>query len=175
MFFVGYAEHDGRHGLPELRGNEGSGTARRTEGPAPAQQFTGAGKPADVPGIRGRGSGEAAIVAVPSGEGLQRREQHGAPDEAEDAREQEPHGAACKCGEAIYNSLRGGQRGQHGRNESQEFDAYAKNMHQIAMLGALSWLTVAAEADRALRRGKFTGGPDYIGVTVPDELGGTDE
>lgn len=56
------------------------------------------------------------------------------------------------------------------------FDAYTKNMHQIAMLGALSWLTVAAEADRALRRGEFTGGgPDYIGVTDPDELGGTDE
>lgn len=56
-----------------------------------------------------------------------------------------------------------------------EFDAYTKNMHQIAMLGALSWLTVAAEADRALRRGEFTGGPDYIGVTDPDELGGVDE
>jgi hypothetical protein len=50
-----------------------------------------------------------------------------------------------------------------------EFDAYTKNMHQIAMLGALSWLTVAAEADRALRRGKFTGsGPGYIGVTDPE-------
>ena len=121
VFFVGYAEHDGQHGLPELRGNEESGTARRTEGAAPAQQFEGAGRPADVPGIRGRGSGETAIMADTGGEGLQRREQHGAPDEAEDAREQEPHGAACKCGEAIYNSLRGGQRGQHGRNESQEF------------------------------------------------------
>lgn len=45
--------------------------------------------------------------------------------------------------------------------DATEFDAYAKNMHQIAMLGALSWLTVAAEADRALRRGEFTGGgPD---------------
>lgn len=60
--------------------------------------------------------------------------------------------------------------------DATEFDAYTKNMHQIAMLGALSWLTVAAEADRALRRGEFTGsGPDYIGVTDPDELGGTDE
>lgn len=40
----------------------------------------------------------------------------------------------------------------------------------------MSWLTVAAEADRALRRGAFIGGgPGYIGVTVPDELGGTDE
>lgn len=46
--------------------------------------------------------------------------------------------------------------------DATEFDAYAKNMHQIAMLGAMSWLTVAAEADRALRRG--TG---YIDVTDP--------
>lgn len=52
--------------------------------------------------------------------------------------------------------------------DATEFDAYAKNMHQIAMLGALSWLTVAAEADRALRRGEFTGGPGYIGVTDPE-------
>lgn len=59
------------------------------------------------------------FVGDTDSEGLQRREQHGAPDEA--AWEQEPHGAACKCGEAIYNSLRGGQRGQHGREQSQEF------------------------------------------------------
>lgn len=53
--------------------------------------------------------------------------------------------------------------------DATEFDAYAKNMHQIAMLGALSWLTVAAEADRALRRGEFIGGgPGYIGVTDPE-------
>lgn len=59
--------------------------------------------------------------------------------------------------------------------DATEFDAYTKNMYQIAMLGALSWLTVAAEADRALRRGEFTGAPGYIGVTDPDELGGVDE
>lgn len=120
VFFVGYAEHNGRNGLPELRGNEEAGTARRTEGATPAQQFEGAGRPADVSGIRGCERGSEAMANT-NGEGLQRREQHGAPDEAEAAREQEPHGAACKCGEAIYNSLRGGQRGQHGRKKSQEF------------------------------------------------------
>lgn len=60
-------------------------------------------------------------MADTGGEGLQRCEQHGAPDEAADTRKQESYGAACKCGEAIHNSVRGGQRGQHGRNESQEF------------------------------------------------------
>ena len=61
------------------------------------------------------------FVADTGGEGLQRCEQHGAPDEAADTRKQEPHGAACECSEAVYNSVRGGQRGQHRREQSQEF------------------------------------------------------
>ena len=115
VFFVGYAEHDGRHGLPELRGNEGSGTVRRTEGPAPAQQFTGAGRPADVPGIRGRGSGGKDIPhTLRNGCSDGTNEEHTA--EGLRAAQLKPPGGS----KAIHNSVRGGQRGQHGREQSQE-------------------------------------------------------
>lgn len=36
--------------------------------------------------------------------------------------------------------------------DATEFDAYAKQIRDTAMLGALAWLTVAAEADRAIER-----------------------
>lgn len=35
---------------------------------------------------------------------------------------------------------------------TEEFDAYAKQIRDTAMLGALAWLTVSAEADRAIER-----------------------
>lgn len=148
VFFVGYAEHDGRHGLPELRGNEGSGTARRTEGAAPAQQFTGAGRPADVPGIRGRGSGGERPCADADSEreqqfpGQQRESRYGAGNICEavpyaESERGERHAAIASAvkaerpgqvqfdpsdsaDEAIHNPVRGGQRGQHGREKSQE-------------------------------------------------------
>lgn len=119
VFFVGYAEHDGQHGLPELRGNEEAGTARRTEGATPAQQFEGAGRPADVPGIRGRGSGGEDIShTLRDGCSDGTNEEHTA--EGLRAAQIKPPGGS----KAIHNSVRGGQRGQHGqhgREQSQEF------------------------------------------------------
>lgn len=52
-----------------------------------------------------------------------------------------------------------GQKKVHGHlwsackdGDATEFDAYAKQIRDTAMLGALAWLTVAAEADRAIER-----------------------
>lgn len=67
VFFVGYAKHDGQHGLPQLRGNEETGNERRQEEPAQVQ-----------------------------------------PD------------AGNSTGEVIHYTMRGGQSGQHGREQSQE-------------------------------------------------------
>ena len=119
VFFVGYAKHDGQHGLPQLRGNEETGNERRQEEPTPAQQFEGAGRPADVSGIRGCESG-SADVANTNGKGLQGCKQPGTSDAAEDTWEHPPRGSAGECCEAIHYTMRGGQPGQHGRWESQE-------------------------------------------------------
>lgn len=115
VFFVGYAEHDGQHGLPELRSNEEACTARRTEGAAPAQQFEGAGRSTDVPGIRGRGSGGEDIShTLRDGCSDGANEEHTA--EGLRAAQLKPPGGS----KAIHNSVRGGQQGQHGREKSQE-------------------------------------------------------
>lgn len=119
VFFVGYAKHDGQHGLPQLRGNEETGNERRQEEPAPAQQFEGAGRPADVSGIRGCESG-SADVANTNGKGLQGCKQPGTSDAAEDTGEHPPRGPAGECCEVIYDAMCGGQPGQHGRGKSQE-------------------------------------------------------
>jgi hypothetical protein len=117
---VGYAEHDGQHGLPQLRGNEETGNERRQEESAPAQQFEGAGEPIDVSGVQGCEHGGEAVADANS-KGLQRREQHGTFDAAEDAGEHPPRGSAGECCEAIHHTMRSGQSGQHGREESQMF------------------------------------------------------
>ena len=119
VFFVGYAKHDGQLGLPQLRGNEETGDERRQEEPAPAQQFEGAGRPADAPGIRGCEDG-IADVAGANCKGLQGCKQPGTSDAAKDTREHPPHGSAGECCEVIYDAMCGGQPGQHGRWESQE-------------------------------------------------------
>lgn len=119
VFFVGYAKHDGQQGLPQLRGNEETGNERRQEEPTPAQQFEGAGRPADVSGIRGceRGS---ADVANTNGKGLQGCKQLGTSGAAEDTGEHPPRGSVGECREVIHHAMCGGQSGQHGRWESQE-------------------------------------------------------
>lgn len=38
-------------------------------------------------------------------------------------------------------------------NDATAFDAYAQQLANVAMLSAMDWLTVAAEATRALERG----------------------
>ena len=119
VFFVGYAEHDGQHGLPQLRGNEETGNERRQEEPAPAQQFEGAGEPADVSGIRGC-ERRSKAMADSDGKGQQGSEQPGTSDAAEDTGEYPPRGSAGECCEVIHYTMRGGQSGQHGRWESQE-------------------------------------------------------
>ena len=148
VFFVGYAEHDGQHGLPQLRGNEETGNERRQEEPAPAQQFEGAGRPADAPGIRGCESGGERSCANANSKweqqctGQQRESRYGtgnireAVSHAEGKRvqghaairptvETERPGqvqpdAGNSTGEVIHHAMRGGQSGQHGREQSQE-------------------------------------------------------
>lgn len=119
VFFVGYAQHDGQHGLPQLRGNEKASDERRQEEPAPTQQFEGAGRPADVSGIRGCEDG-IADVANTNGKGLQGHKQHRTSDAAEDTGEHPPRGSAGECCEVIHYTMRGGQSGQHRREQSQE-------------------------------------------------------
>ena len=53
VFFVGYTEHDGQYGLPQLRGDEEAGNERGKKEPTPAQQFERAGRPTNVSGVRG--------------------------------------------------------------------------------------------------------------------------
>ena len=120
VFFVGYAQHDGQHGLPQLRGNEETGNERRQEEPAPPQQFEGAGRPTDVSGVRGCEHGSEA-VADANGKGSQRCKQLGASAAAEDTGEHTPRWSAGECCEVIYHAMCSGQPGQHGREQSQEF------------------------------------------------------
>ena len=108
VFFVGYSEHDGQHGLPQLRGNEETGNERRQEEPAPAQQFEGAGRPADAPGIRGCESGGERSCADANSKWEQQCTGQVQPD------------AGNSTGEVIHYTMRGGQSGQHGREQSQE-------------------------------------------------------
>lgn len=149
VFFVGYANHDGQHGLPQLRGNEETGDERRQEEPAPAQRFEGAGRPADASGIRGCESGGERSCADANSNweqqctGQQRESRYGtgnireAVSHAEGKRVQ-GHTAICPAiaaertgqvqpdagnstGEVIHHAMCGGQSGQHGREQSQEF------------------------------------------------------
>ena len=116
VFFVGYAEHNGRNGLPELRGNEEAGTARRTEGAAPTQQFEGAGRPADVSGVHRCERGSEVIPdTVRDGCGDGADEEHAA------KRVRTSQFESSDSREAIHYPMCSGQSGQHGRNESQEF------------------------------------------------------
>lgn len=119
VFFVGDAEHDGQHGLPQLRGNEKASDDWRQKRTEPPKQFEGAGEPADVSGIRGCERGIEAMADA-NCKRLQGREQPGTSDTAEDAGEHPPRGSAGECCEAIHYTMRGGQPGQHGRWESQE-------------------------------------------------------
>lgn len=115
VFFVGYAKHDGQHGLPQLRGNEETGNERRQEEQAPAQQFEGAGKPADVPGIRGCERGSEVIPdTVRDGCGDGADEKHA----AERVRTSQFESSGSR--EVIHHAMCGGQPGQHGREQSQE-------------------------------------------------------
>ena len=119
VFFVGYAEHDGQHGLPQLRGNEKASDDWRQKRTEPPKQFEGAGEPADVSGIRGCERGSEAMADANCKE-LQGCEQLGASDTAEDTGEHPPRGSTGECREVIHHAMCGGQPGQHGREQSQE-------------------------------------------------------
>lgn len=49
-----------------------------------------------------------------------------------------------KTVESIWSSCKDGN--------AEEYDAYTKHLRDTALMGALAWLTLAAEADRALGR-----------------------
>lgn len=119
VFFVGYAEHDGQHGLPQLRGNEKASDDWRQKRTEPPKQFEGAGEPADVSGIRGCERGSEAMADA-NCKGLQGCKQPGTSDAAKDTGEHPPRGPAGECCEVIYDAMCSGQSGQHGRWESQE-------------------------------------------------------
>ena len=148
IFFVGYAEHDGQHGLPQLRGNEETGDKRRKEEPAPAQQFEGAGEPADAPSVHRRKRGSEWLDTHPDSEREQQRtgqqpkggdgtvnlceafpyaegervQGHSAirpTIEAERTGQVQPD-TGNSTGEVIHHAMCGGQSGQHGREQSQE-------------------------------------------------------
>lgn len=119
VFFVGYAEHDGQHGLPQLRGNEKASDDWRQKRTEPPKQFEGAGEPADVSGIRGCERGSEAMADA-NCKGLQGCEQLGTSDAAKDTGEHPPRGSAGECCEVIYDAMCGGQSGQHGREQPQE-------------------------------------------------------
>ncbi len=115
VFFVGYAEHDGQHGLPQLRGNE-----RRQEEPAPAQQFEGAGRPAYVPSIQGCEHGsESKVISHTEGKRVQGHAAIRPAIKAERAGQVQPD-SGDSTGEVIHHPMCSGQSGQHGRWESQE-------------------------------------------------------
>ena len=120
VFFVGYAEHDGQHGLPQLRGNEKASDDWRQKRTEPPKQFEGAGEPADVSGIRGCERGSEAMADA-NCKGLQGCKQPGTSDAAKDTGEHPPRGPAGECCEVIYDAMCSGQSGQHGREKSQEF------------------------------------------------------
>ena len=120
VFFVGYAKHDGQHGLPQLRGNEETGDERRQEEQTPAQQFEGAGRPADAPGIRGCESGGTPPVANTDSERLQGQQQHTTFDATEDTREQPSYQTACERGKAFHDTMRSGCARFDRRRESQK-------------------------------------------------------
>ena len=154
VFFVGYAEHDGQHGLPQLRGNEKASDDWRQKRTEPPKQFEGAGEPADVSGIRGCERGSEAMAdavcdgciagadeehtakrirtsqlespgscdALPHTEG-ERVQGHTAicPAIAAERTGQVQPDAGNSTGEVIHHAMRGGQSGQHGREQSQEF------------------------------------------------------
>lgn len=119
VFFVGYAKHDGQHGLPQLRGNEKASDDWRQKRTEPPKQFEGAGEPADVSGIRGCERGSEAMADA-NCKGLQGCEQLGTSDAAKDTGEHPPRGPAGECCEVIYDAMCSGQSGQHGREKSQE-------------------------------------------------------
>ena len=119
VFFVGYAKHDGQHGLPQLRGNEETSDDWRQKRTEPPKQFEEAGEPADVSGIRGGECGSEAMADA-NCKGLQGCEQLGASDTAEDTGEHPPRGSTGECREVIHHAMCGGQPGQHGREQSQE-------------------------------------------------------
>ena len=118
VFFVGYAEHDGQSAATELRSGIAAGDGR-TEEQTTSVQSEGAGRPADASGIRGCEDG-IADVANTNGKGLQGHKQLRTSDAAEDTGEHPPRGSAGECCKAVHHAVRGGQPGQHRREQSQE-------------------------------------------------------
>ena len=108
VFFVGYAKHDGQHGLPQLRSDEAASDNRRAEEPAPAQQSARAGEPADVSSVYGCERGGTPPVANTDSKRLQGQQQYAAFNAAQDAGEQPSYQSACERGEALDDSVRRG-------------------------------------------------------------------
>ena len=119
VFFVGYAEHDGQSAATELRSGIAAGDGR-TEEQTTSVQSEGAGRPADTSGIRGCEDGsESKIVSHAEGERVQGHAAISTAVEAERTGQVQPN-TGNSTGEAIHHAMRGGQPGQHGREQSQE-------------------------------------------------------
>ena len=119
VFFVGYAEHDGQSAATELRSGIAAGDGR-TEEQTSSVQSEGAGRPADASGIRGCEDGsESKIVSHTEGKRVQG---HAAISTAVKAERtgQVQLDTGNSTGEVIYHAVRGGQPGQHRREQSQE-------------------------------------------------------
>lgn len=110
VFFVATdAQYDGQVAA-QVSGGAGAGGDGHPGGTAAALQSAGLGGVA--------GGHEPVDDADPTG--LQGQQQHGAPDPGTQAGKCQPHDAAVQCGQAVYDALRGGQRGQHGRQQPPE-------------------------------------------------------
>lgn len=119
VFFVGYAEQHGQHGLPQLRSDEAA-SQRRAEKPVPTQQSTRTGEPADVPSVYGCKRGGTPSAANTDSERLQGQQQHTALDATKDAREQPSYRTACERGEAFNDAVRSGCERFDSREQSQK-------------------------------------------------------
>ena len=147
VFFVGYTEHDGQYGLPQLRGDEEAGNERGKKEPTPAQQFERAGRPTNVSGVRGCEGRGKWIDANPDSvrelqcAGKQPESRNGTEHLREtlaDAEGKRGKGRAairpavqaegswemqsdkCRCDASTNNTVRGGCDGNDRRKESQE-------------------------------------------------------
>ena len=110
VFFVAAdAQYDGQ-AAAQVSGGVGTGSDGHPGRTAAALQSAGLG------GV----AGGHKPVADAGPTRLQGQQQHGAPDPGAQARECQPHGAAVQCGQTVHDALRGGQRGQHGRQQSPE-------------------------------------------------------
>lgn len=117
VFFVGYTEHDGQHGLQKLRSDEATGHERRKKEQNATEQFARTGESADVQGVQGCAGGSKWIAADTEDERLERHDASRAAIESGKAGEMQP---AAENRNAVHNAVCRRQQGQQWRWEPQE-------------------------------------------------------